>query len=94
MSIAPPSMATGVRIGESEMASMGQSFVAADHGRIENKGQQALYDTTNEGRRGMTRYQIGDVSRPLMAVSQTCDAGNHVLFTSDGGWIYNLIDGR
>ena len=28
-----------------------------------------------------------------MAVSQTCDAGNHVLFTSDGGWIYNLVDG-
>ena len=28
-----------------------------------------------------------------MAVSQTCDAGNHVLFTSDGGWVYNLVDG-
>ena len=40
----------------------------------------------------MTRFQIGEVNRPLMAVSQTCDAGNHVLFTSDGGWIYNLID--
>ena len=28
-----------------------------------------------------------------MAVSQTCDAGNHVLFTSDGGYVYNLVDG-
>ena len=75
------------------MSSKGQAFVAADHGRIENKGQQFLQITTNEGRRGMTRYQIGDVNRPLMAVSQTCDAGNHVLFTSDGGWVYNLADG-
>ena len=28
-----------------------------------------------------------------MAVSQTCDAGNHVLFTSDGGYVHNLADG-
>ena len=93
MSIAPPSMATGVQIGESEMSSKGQAFVAADHGRIENKGQQFLQITTNEGRRGMTRYQIGDVNRPLMAVSQTCDAGNHVLFlprTEDGFTIWPM----
>ena len=41
----------------------------------------------------MTRYQIGEVNRPSMAVSQTCDAGDHVLFTSDGGYVYNLVDG-
>ena len=48
---------------------------------------------TNEGRQGKTRYQMSEVNRPLMAVSQTCDAGNHVLFTSDAGYVYNLTDG-
>ena len=93
MSIAPPSMATGVRIDESEMSSKGQSIIAADQGRIENKGQQVLHIMTDEGKQGMTRYQIVEVNRPLMVVSQTCDAGNHDLFTSDGGWVYNLADG-
>ena len=41
----------------------------------------------------MTRYQIGEVNRPLMAVSQTCDAENHVLLTSGRGWAYNLVNG-
>ena len=93
MSIAPPSMARGVRIEESEMSSKGQSFIGAGAQRIANQGQQTLRITTNEGRQGLTRYQIWEVNRPLMAVSQTCDAGNHVLFTSDGGYVYNPVDG-
>ena len=28
-----------------------------------------------------------------MSVSSMCDAGHHVIFTSEGGWIYNLLDG-
>ncbi len=93
MSIAPPSMAKGVRVDESEMSRAGKTFISADQGRIEHQGQQVLHVTTGEGRHGPPIYQIGDVHRPLMAVSQTCDAGNHVLFTSDGGWIYSLVDG-
>ena len=94
MSIAPPSMATGVAIEESEMSRKGQPFIAADQGRIENQGQQSIHITTNEGRGGLTRVQIGDVNRPLMAVSQMCDAGNYVLFTSEGGSVLNLHDGQ
>ena len=94
MSIAPPSLATGVTIEESEMSRKGQSFIAADQGRIENQGQQSLHITTNEGKEGMTRVQIGDVNRPLMSVSQMCDQGNYVLFTSEGGSVLNLYDGQ
>ena len=91
-SIAPPSMAKGVPVRPSEMSSQGRSYTSADGGRIENKGQQVLHVTTNEGRQGMTRCQVGDVNRPLMAVSQIADAGNILQFASDGGWIYNLTD--
>ena len=92
MSIAPPSLATGVVVEESEMSRKGQSFVSADAGRIENQGQQSLHVTTNEGREVMTTVQIGDVCRPLMSVSQVCDKGNGVLFTAQGGSILNLYD--
>ena len=40
----------------------------------------------------MTTVQVGDVTRPLMAVSQVCDKGNYVLFTSEGGTVLNLHD--
>ena len=76
------------------MSRKGQSFIAADQGRIENQGQQSLHIATNEGREGMTRVQIGDVNRPLMSVSQMCDQGNYVLFTSEGGSVLNLHDGN
>ena len=92
MSIAPPSLATGVAVEESEMSRKGQSFVSADAGRIENQGQQSLHVTTNEGREVMTRVQIGDVLRPLMSVSQMCDKGNCVIFTAEGGSVLNLYD--
>ena len=74
------------------MSSQGRSYTSADGGRIENQGQQVLLITTNEGRQGPTRCQVGDVNRPLMSVSQIADAGNLILFASDGGWIYNLTD--
>ena len=94
MSIAPPSAATGVTIEESEMSKTGQSFVAADQGRIESQGQQSLHITTHEGKAGRTLAQVGDVNRPLMSVSQMCDQGNFVLFTSQGGSFLNLHDGQ
>ena len=71
---------------------MGQGYTAADQGKIENKGQQLLHIVTNEGRQGKTCCQIGDVNRPLMSVSQVADAGNIVMMSSDGGWVYYLHD--
>ena len=92
MSIAPPSMATGVPVEESDMSSKGQGYTAADHVRIANKGQQVLNIITNEGRQGKTCCQIGDVNWPLLSVSQIADAGNIVMMDSYGGWVYNLHD--
>ena len=91
-SIAPPSFATGVAVVESEMSRRGQTFLSADNGRIENQGEQHIHVTTNEGMAVTTTVQVGDVLRPLMSVSQACDKGNWVLFTSKGGSVYNFRD--
>ena len=48
---------------------------------------------TKEGNQGRTCYQIGDVNRPLTSITQTCGQGSLVIYASDGGYIYSLIDG-
>ena len=48
---------------------------------------------TNEGRDALVLYQIAEVSRPLTAVSQTCDNGTWVVYTPEGGFIWNCKTG-
>ena len=56
-------------------------------------GHQKRRVQTNERRDAMVLYHIAEVSRPLTAVSQTCDNGNCVMFTPNGGFIWNLKTG-
>ena len=92
-SVAPPSMAPGVVIETSPGSQRGQHYVSASGGRLPNMGQQKLKIQTNEGRDAMVLYQIAEVSRPLTAVSQTCDNDNWVVYTPEGGFIWNLKTG-
>ncbi len=48
---------------------------------------------TSEGRNASVVYQIAEVNRPLTAVSQTCDRGNWVIYTPQGGFIQNCQTG-
>ena len=57
-------------------------------------GQQKVKVVTNEGRGSKVLSQIAEVSRPLTAVSATCDAGNVVVYTSKGGFIHNVATGE
>ena len=54
-------------------------------------GQQKLKVQTNEGRDSKVVYQIAEVSRPLTAVSQTCDNGNWVVYNPQGGFILSCL---
>ena len=92
-SVAPPSMAPGVVMEESPGSQRGQHYISASAGRLPNMGQQRLQVKTNEARDSKVLYQIAEVSRPLTAVSGTCDAGNCVVFTSEGGFIMNCQTG-
>ena len=79
-SVAPPSMAPGVVIETSPGSQRGQQHVSASGGRLPNMGQQKLKIQTNEGRDAMVLYQVAELSRPLTAVSETCDNGNWVVY--------------
>ena len=88
-----PTMAPGVVIEESPGSKRGQHNVSASAGRLPNMSQQRLQVKTNEGKYSKVLYQIAEVSRPLTAVSGTCDAGNLEIYTSEGGFILNLTTG-
>ena len=92
-SVAPPTMAPRVSISESPGSKNGQHYVSASAGRLPNMGQQQLRVQTNEGRDAKVVYQIAEVSRPLTAVSATCDQGNWVVYTPYGGFIMNCQTG-
>ena len=56
-------------------------------------GQRRLELVTNEGRHAKVLFQVAEVTRPLTAVSQTCDTGNNVVYGTGGGFIHNMVNG-
>ena len=56
--------------------------------------KQVLSIQTSEGKDTTVLYQIAEVSRPLTSVSATCDKGNRVVYTPQGGFIYNMQTGE
>ena len=93
VSVAPPSMAPGITIEESPGSRRGQHFLSASKDRLPTMGQQRMPIVTNEGMESKVLYQVAEVSRPLTAVSATCDRGNVFVYSSSGGFIHNLSTG-
>ena len=75
----------------------GRNYLSAGDDLIPSLGEQLLEVQTKQGRDGQLKYQVADVSKPLNAIGEICDAGGdegqHVVFTKHGGFIYNLVTG-
>ena len=97
-SVAHPSMCPQYPVKPSAGSTAGQKYVSASGDVIANLGEQILDVETDEGMATQVRYQSADVSRPLNAVSEICDAGGedgqYVVFSKYGGMIMNLETGR
>ena len=72
----------------------GQHYICAGDRRIPNQGEQHLQAITNDFKNTLLKMQIADVNRPLKSVSDTCDAGNLVVFGPHGGSILSLTNGK
>jgi len=96
-SVAPPSMCPHYKIHPSPGSLAGQHYVSASEDTIANLGEQYLNIVTDAGKGGVAKYQVAEVSRPLNAVSEICDAGGKdgqtVVFTKYGGYIVNNTTG-
>ena len=90
---APPNIAPRVPIEESPGSRKGQHYVSASKERVPNMGHQKMSVVTNEGRKPKLMFQVAEGSRPLTAVSATCDAGSFV-YGPRGGVIHNVHIGE
>jgi len=92
-SVAPPTMCPHIEVKPSVGSQSGQHYVSASEDTIPNLGEQNLEIVTGEGRDGCVTYQVAEVTRPLNAVSEICDAGGeegqYVIFSKHGGVIVN-----
>ena len=92
-SVAPPKMFPGP-LQPSKMSVAGQRYRAANGSRIPNLGQKAVKYRTAEGHMCGMGFQIAEVERPLIAVSQLTQAGNSVTLRKDDGEIVHDQTGR
>ena len=97
-SVAPPTLCPHYEVTPSAGSLAGQHYVSAGEELIANLGQTTLDIVTDTGTEMKARYQVAEVSRPLNAVSEICDAGGpngqQVIFGKHGGTILNLDTGK
>ena len=95
-SVMPPGAVPSYAIQESPGSRRGQNYLAASKHTVPNLGQQIFNIETDEKKSGHLKYQVAQVSRPLNAVSEVCDAveGNRVMMGKNGGVIFNIHDER
>ena len=76
------------------MSQAGRSYRAANGAAIPNLGETTLAFRDPEGRPCGLGFQVAQVERPLVAVSQLADSGHEVVFRQDGGHILHVASGR
>ena len=80
-------MIAGYTIAESAASRQGRHFIGAGGDRITNHGQTELNLANDAGKKMRSNFQVADVTRMLMSVSQTCDNDLEVHFNKLRGWV-------
>ena len=82
----------GYKIHPSPGSKRGQKWGSASGHSIRNEGQATYKFVTDAGGLARGTTQIGEVKRPLAAVSKIAAAGNIVLFSTDSDYIIDKSD--
>ena len=77
----------------SEGSKRGQRYVGATGNVVQNEGQKAVNFFTREQEGRKLTFQCAPVNKMLACVSGVADAGNGILFLSEGGIILKLDPG-
>ena len=83
---------SGYRVQPSEGSKRGQRWGSASGHSIRNEGQVNYTFMTETGNVARGHTQVGEVKRPLAAVSKISEAGNIALFAEGDNWIINRKD--
>ena len=78
--------APGYEVQDSPGSRRGQNFIVGNGERVPNEGQISVNFEADLGGGGETDqlrsvFQVADMMRPLMSVSQICDQGFEYVFT-------------
>ncbi len=92
--VLPEAMFPQIALKESEGSRKGQYWVAANGGRIANKGEKLVHFQTTEGAERSVKFQVADVTKPLISVVKITEAGNDVILSKSNPRIVNRKTGE
>ena len=91
--VMPADSAPGYPIMDSPGSRRGQNFIVGNGQRVPNEGQMCLnleaHTGDNTDQMLHSTFQVADLTRPLMSVSQVCASGHKCLFEKDHALIMN-----
>jgi hypothetical protein len=85
--VTPPSMIEGYSVAPSAASRQGRHFIGAGGDRIRNHGQCEINLAQDGAAKVRSNFQVADVTRMLMSVSQICDTDAEVHFNKEKGWV-------
>ena len=92
-SVAPSAMCPAYEVEPSRGSLEGREFVTASGDTIPNLGRKLLPTQSNEGVWTFQEWEIADVTRPLLSITEECDKDQLVIFGKGGGAIIHLKKG-
>ena len=72
------------------MSEKGQTYTAANGAPIRNLGRTTVPFLDQDARASALRFEVAEVTQPLVSVAGLCDANNVVIFHKGGGFIHSL----
>ena len=89
-SVKPSKTTLGYPVQPSSGGLEGVNFVSASGNEIENEGEQNLPTFSPEGIQSVQKWNLADVTKPLLSVGEECDKNQYVVFGKHGGMILSL----
>ena len=86
--------APGYSIVPSAGSKAGKAFIAANGGRIPNRGQMTLSLKTEGNQKINSTFQVCQTNRPLWSVGKICDSGCEVTFKADQAIVTQKSTGK
>ena len=70
------------------------SYTTAGKGTVQKEGEKTLTLGLQDGTRMQSQWEVGNIHRPLCAVSRLTSTGHKVVFDKDVSYIENKSTGR
>ena len=67
----------------------GQYWISAKGGKIYNLGEKEIEFETEEGHKWKVKWQVADVTKPLLSGYRLTEKGNTVVLAKEQSWIQN-----